>query len=136
MTVDVDALCALLADRLAGIVPAGFHVAAADGMVRYSADEGRFPGQSGHVGRSGTYVRDNFGLYGDTDQDNIAGAGVQALDELQDYVSEATHDPWPGTTSQPPPRARISDAMLHLWYGDPAVLTCEPIPLAAVEHPA
>ena len=137
MTVDADALCALLADRLAGIVPAGFHVAAADGMLRYSADEGRFPGQSGNyrVGRSGTYVRDNFGLYGDTDEDNIVGVTVQALDGLQDYISEATHDPWPGTTSQPPPQARISDGLLHLWYGDPAVLACEPIPLAAVERP-
>ena len=40
-----DKLTAVLADRLAAAVPAGFHVSAEDGILRYSADEGRFPGQ-------------------------------------------------------------------------------------------
>jgi len=34
-----------LADRLAAIVPDGFHVQAAGGMLWYSSDAGRFPGQ-------------------------------------------------------------------------------------------
>jgi hypothetical protein len=59
------------------------------------------------------------------------GVATQALDELQDYISEATHDPWPGTTAQPRPYARIRDSMLYLGYGDPdaPILTCAPIPL-------
>jgi hypothetical protein len=131
--VDVDTLAALLADRLTAIVPPGFHVEAADGMLWYSADQGRFPGQRGdyRVGQAGTHVRANLGVQGDTDADRLTGLAVQALDELQDYISEATHDPWPGTTAQPRPHAEIRDSMLHLWYGDPAspALTCTPIPL-------
>jgi hypothetical protein len=130
---DADALTALLAGRLAAIVPAGFHVQARDGMLWYSADQGRFPGQQGdyRTGQAGTYVRDNLGAFGDTDADAVTGVAARALDELQDYVSEATHDPWPGTTAQPRPYARIRDSMLYLGYGDPdaPILACTPIPL-------
>ena len=129
----LDRLAAVLADRLSAIVPDGFHVAAADGMLWYSAEQGRFPGQSGdyRIGRAGTYVRDNFGVYGASDEANVIGVAVQALDELQDYVSEATHEPWPGTTSQPRSHGRILNSHLNLWYGDHdnVILACEPIPL-------
>ena len=135
---DADALTALLAGRLAAIVPAGFHVQARDGMLWYSADQGRFPGQQGdyRTGQAGTYVRDNLGAFGDTDADAVTGVAARALDELQDYVSEATHDPWPGPRAQPRPYARIQDALLHLGYGDPdaPVLACTPIPLAALNR--
>jgi len=71
------------------------------------------------------------------DEDNIVGVAVQALDELQDYVDEATHDPWPGTRTQPRPHGRIRGSMLHLWYGEPdhIVLACEPVPLADILRP-
>jgi hypothetical protein len=134
---DLDQLATILADRLSMIVPAGFHVAAADGMLWYSAEQGRFPAQSGdyRVGQAGTYVRTNFGVYGPAKDENIIGVAVQALSELQDYVSEATHTPWPGTTRQPNSHGRIRDSHLELWYGDPdnVVLSCDPIPLADVE---
>lgn len=136
---DADRLAELLADRLTAIVPPGFHVEAADGMLWYSADQGRFPGQQGdyRVGQAGTHIRANLGVHGDTEADHLAGLAVQALDELQDYISEATHDPWPGTTAQPRPYARIHDAMLHLGYGDPSapVLSCPTIPLVVLEGP-
>jgi hypothetical protein len=139
VAVNTDNFTALLAGRLAVIVPAGFHVEARDGMLWYSADQGRFPGQQGdyRTGQAGTYVRDNLGAYGETDADFMTGVAAQALDELQDYISEATHDPWPGTRAQPRPYARIRDAMLHLGYGDPdaPVLACTPIPLAALNRP-
>jgi len=99
--VDVDRFALLLADRLAAMVPAGLHVEAVDGMLWYSG-----------AGHSGTHVRDNFGVHGG---DNITSTAVQALDELQDYVSEATGDPWPGTRRQPRPHAEIRGAALHLW---------------------
>ena len=127
---DAAELTELLADRLAAIVPPGFHVQAADAMVWYSADPGRFPGQQGdyRVGQAGTHVQADPD---ETDAENLAGIAVRALDQLQDYVSEATHDPWPGTTAQPRPYARIRDRALHLGYGDPAapVLACPSIPL-------
>jgi hypothetical protein len=133
---DVNGLTVVLAGRLAAIVPAGFYVEAAGGVLCYSADEGRFPGQSGdyRVGDAGTDVRTNVSAHGQTDEERIAGVAVQALDELQDYISEATHDPWPGARNQPPSRARIRDSVLHLWYGryEDVVLACEPIPLTAI----
>jgi hypothetical protein len=139
MAVNVDDLTVMLADRLADIVPAGFRVQADDGTLWFSAEEGRFPGQQGnyHVGRSGTYVRANLGAQGDrgdrgdTDADAIVRVAILALDHLQDYVGEATHDPWPGTSSQPRPCAQIRGQVLHLWYGehDNVVLACQPIPL-------
>jgi hypothetical protein len=129
MAVDADALAVLLADRLGAIVPAGFHVRADAGMLWYSADEGRFPGQlgDGHVGRAGTHVRVNIG-----------GVAVQALGELQDYIDEATDDLWPGGDIPPHLGAEIRDSAVHLWFGDhdSAVLACEPIPLAAIVHAA
>jgi hypothetical protein len=153
VTVNADDFTAFLADRLAAIVPAGFHVEARDGMVWYSADPGRFPGQQGdyRTGQAATHVRDNLNAYADPsahadpsayayayadpsadpDADGVTGVATRALDELQDYISEATHDPWPGTRAQPRPHARIRDSMLYLGYGDPEapVLACAPIPL-------
>ncbi|MGH3246742.1 MAG: hypothetical protein ACRDOI_11100 [Trebonia sp.] len=135
---DLDHFTAILADLLAEIAPTGFHVAAADGMLCYSAEHGRFPGQRGdyNVGQSGTHVRGNFGAYGASDEENIIGVAVQALDELQDYISEATHEPWPGVTSQPSPHGHIHDSYLDLWYGDldNPVLTCARIPLTQVGY--
>ena len=105
-------------------------------MLWYSAD-GQFPGQSGNYqpGSAGSYIRSSFGVFGDSVEENVTGIGVKVLDELQDYVSEATHDPWPGTTRQPQPYARIIDSQLNLWYGDcdNTSLACEPIPLTDID---
>jgi hypothetical protein len=139
MALDADTLAALLADRLGAIVPPGFHVQAGAGMLWYSADEGRLPGQqgAGRPGPAGTHVQANIGAYGSTDADNIVGVAVQALGELQDYIDEATHELWPGDGIPSRLGAEIRDSAVHLWYGDPdiAVLACEPIPLADVVHP-
>jgi hypothetical protein len=135
--VDLDKLTRALAARMAAIVPAGFYVEAGDGMLWYSAEEGRFPGQAGgyRVGRSGTFVRINFEGYGQPGEDALAEVAAQALGELQDYVDEATHDPWPGRSRPPRPYAQVHEKVLHLWYGgaelnDAVVLACDPIPLA------
>ena len=63
----------------------------------------------------------------------------QALDELQDVIDEATHDPWPGDVTPPRAFAQVRVDMLHLRYGGPdisddAVLACEPIPLASLRR--
>lgn len=80
-------------------------------------DAGRFPGQLSNyqVGASGTYVRVNLEAYGETTDDPAAHVARQALDELQDYVDEASHEPWPGTRAPPRPFAEIRGPFLHLW---------------------
>jgi hypothetical protein len=128
-----DDLARLLAERLQQIVPPGFHVVAANGMLWYSSDEDRFPGQDNgyRVGRSGTSIRNNFSLHGATLEDHIIGVGRRALDDLQDYVDEASHDPWPGRVTPPEARAEIRESRLHLWFADSGnvVAECEPIQL-------
>jgi hypothetical protein len=97
---------------------------------------GRFPGQTGdhRVGQTGVRVRDNFDLWGQTVEERILHACVQALNDLQDYIDEATHDPWPGDSSPPRPYAEIRDARVILGYGTPGatVIVCEPIPLDGI----
>ena len=139
MDVDADALAVILAARLARILPEGFYVEADEGMLRYSADLGRFPGQGGDYcgGTSGMFVRDNLFTDGEPDEGRIAGVAARALDELQDYVDEATHEPWPGGRTPPRAHAQVRGAMLHLWYGgaeiaDEVTLACEPISLADI----
>lgn len=136
MEVDTDRLTAALGRRLAAIVPDGFHVRAEDGMLWYSCDEGRFPGQLSdyRAGVAGTYVRDNLDAHGD-----VAGVAAQALDELQDFVDEATHDPWPGSGTPPRAHAQVREDTVHLWYGgqnvtSPVILPCEPIPLSEIRQ--
>jgi hypothetical protein len=139
MDVDADKLTHLLADRLTAIVPAGFLVRAADGMLWYSAETGKFPGQAGNydVGMSGTYVRDNLEAHSEAAAERLAAVAAQALDELQDFIDEASHAPWPGDRTPPKAHAQVRGQMLHLWYGGPephrdVILACEPIALASL----
>lgn len=140
LIVDPDKLGAALATRLAAIVPDGIHVRATDGMLWYSC-AGRFPAdpKSYRPGSAGTYIRDNFEAHAEdlTDADSAAAVAWRALDELQDFIDEAIREPWPGTTTPPPPNTEIRDQTLHLWYGEPdnssdPVLVCEPISLASL----
>jgi hypothetical protein len=70
--------------------------------------------------------------YDGTAEECAADAARHALDALQDYIAEATHDPWPGERTMPEPHAEVRGSMLHLWYGaaDDVVLACQPMPLA------
>ncbi len=84
VVVDPDKLTAILADRLAAIIPDGFEVRASDGMLWYSYDAGRFPGQLNRydAGGAGTYVRHNFyaSQEDSSDADSAAWVGEQTLD--------------------------------------------------------
>lgn len=125
-------LAEILADCLQEIVPSGIIVRADDGMLRYETDSsGPF---AARTGGSGTYIQNNTGLpvpdfNGTSDEEKIIGIAMLALDQLQDYVSETTADPWPGTARMPSPHGRIQDSVLYLWYGDQMnpVLACPPI---------
>jgi hypothetical protein len=112
MPVDPDRLTEVLAQRFDEVTPDGIHVTADDGMLWYSSDFGR--------GKAGSYVRYSLaGAAGESDEADLVSTTVIILDQLQDFVSEATTDPWPGTGRQPEPQAEIRDGALHLWYGDP-----------------
>jgi hypothetical protein len=113
---DIDRLTNVLAERLTSIVPSGLRVIANNGMLWYSAtSKGDWNQQPG---RTGSYIRDNFGLYGESEAENVIGVSVQALSEVQDYISEVTGLPWPGQSSQPSPHGSIENSQLRLWYGD------------------
>lgn len=136
MGVDVDGFAALLAARLAAIVPDGFHVELADEMLWFRSDQGRFPGQQGdyNAGAAGIRLHEDFTTctqYERTAEECAAIVARHALDALQDYIAEAIHEPWPGRRVMPEPRAQVRGSVLHLWYGGPddVVLACEPISL-------
>jgi hypothetical protein len=139
MAAAADRFAALLAARLAAIVPDGFHVTLEGDMLWFRSDEGRFPGQQGdyQTGSVGIWPQEDFLLCVEHDEgsaaDGAADAAGHALDTLQDYVAEAIHDPWPGQRTMPEPHAEVRDSAVHLWYGPPddVVLACEPIPLTA-----
>jgi hypothetical protein len=140
MELDVDGFAALLASRLAAIVPAGFRVELADDMLWFKSDEGKFPGQQGdyQVGSTGIRPQEDFTACTEHDgapEECAADVARYALDALQDYIAEAIHDPWPGQRIMPEARAQVRDSMLYLWYGgaDNPVLACAPIPLTGPE---
>jgi hypothetical protein len=126
---DIDRLTNALAVCLTSIVPVGFRIIADNGMLWYS-DMSKGGGNQ-QSGRTGTYIRDNFGLYGESEAENVIGVSVQALSEVQDYISEVTGLPWPSKSSQPSPHGSIEDSQLRLWYGEASqpVLSCANISL-------
>ena len=133
-SVDVDGLVEELADRFRSVVPDGFHVAVgSDGIVWFSCDDGRFPGQRGDFkpGTAGTHLRSNLLTVPGTDAERVVMAVRQALDDLQDYIDEASHEPWPGRHRPPRARAEVREGLLHCWYvdGGDVVLELDPVPL-------
>jgi hypothetical protein len=119
-------LARALSDRLHRIVPKGFHVWEADGLLRYSADSPVYGG-----GASGSYIAENL-HNGDTMDERICWCAEYVLGEFQDFVAETTTEPWPGGRTMPSAHARVIGNKLHLWFGDAdaPVLECEPIDLA------
>jgi hypothetical protein len=126
MAVDADRLTEVLAARFDEVTPDEIHVTADDGMLWYSSDF--------DSGKAGSYVRYILDAADEPGEVNLVNAAVMILDQLQDFVSEATTDPWPGTGRQPEPHAEIRDGALHLWYGAPddIKLTIPPIDTADV----
>ena len=111
MPADADRLTEVLAARFDEVTPDEIHVTAGDGMLWYSSDV--------DSGKAGSYVRYILEAADESDEANLVRAAVMILDQLQDFVSEATADPWPGTGRQPEPHAEIRGGALHLWYGAP-----------------
>ena len=66
--------------------------------------------------------------------ENLETAVRAALSAVQDYIAEATTEPWPGTGGrQPNPDARVEASTVSMWFGpeDAPVLRLPPIDLTA-----
>jgi len=113
-----------LAVRLNEVVPAGFTVAAENVSVRLS-HEGRFVGATDMA----ELVEDSENF--DDLPANAATAARAILSNVQDWITDITHDPWPGTRSLPNPDARVQDHVLDMWFGgdDDRVLVLRPLDL-------
>lgn len=55
-----------------------------------------------------------------------------ALEDLADFVDEATTEPWPVKRGTPPaPEAKAANVFVLMWFGDPddPALQLDPLPL-------
>jgi hypothetical protein len=135
----VSKLVSLLASRLRVVIPAQFFVQVTEEGLLFTSDYSyAAPASARWLYRplalsEGIAWRfegnENVREY---DLESVVNSAWFALSRIQDFISEATTDPWPGSASQPGlPYAEVRDDALHFGYGDPAspVLACEPIPL-------
>lgn len=128
---DPGKLARALADRFGRIVPEGFHVWEADGVVWYrSVPDMPYYGGSG----SGSYIEQNL-HNGDSVEERVAWCAEWVLGELQDLVDETSTEPWPGERTVPRAHAAVIEGQLRMWFGDAdnPVLECEPIDLASLD---
>jgi hypothetical protein len=104
-------LAVALADRLNDIVPPGFVVRAQDSDLVVIHD-GQVVGVSG-----GPTIMDNANaiMY---PRENLETAVRATLSGVQDYIAEATTEPWPGSGgTQPNSDARVDDDRVQMWFG-------------------
>jgi hypothetical protein len=131
----MESFTRLLATRLSVIVPSGFPFEVRDGTLHGSRDRW-WGGVSFDMQRLWRMFGPQFpgapAWYAGGYEERLVLLTDYVLDGVQDGVSEATGDAWPGTTEHPPSYAEVRDGILHFGYGDPAapVLECEPILLS------
>ena len=124
-------LAVALADRLGTVVPPGVVVREQDAELAVLYD-GVLIGVSG----APTILETVEALR--EPGENLETAARAALSGVQDYIAEATTEPWPGTGgSQPNPDARLDGNLLVMWFGpeDAPVLRLPPIDLARPTAP-
>ena len=94
--------------------------------VQPAGDDLAFAGRgdgSDRLGRAGSHVGQFFGLLADRyadDASRVLAACLHAMSDLQDFVAEATTDPWPnrGPGVMPEPHGRIGADGVDQWFGD------------------
>jgi hypothetical protein len=70
-------------------------------------------------GRAGSYACQWIHRGTGSLSERVREAARLAFSDLQDFVDEETTEPWPGTTSPPPPHARVEAGRVIVWFGDP-----------------
>jgi hypothetical protein len=122
--VDTVALAHELARRMQDVVPSGIGITVEGDMLWFSS--------TSHHGTAGSYGCQWLSEGEGKREHLLAEACRRALGDLQDFVAEATTEPWPGSGSMPHAGARVQDGSVLLWYGDgdnPVLL------LEALPHP-
>jgi hypothetical protein len=123
--VDASRLALELAERMREVVPEDITILV-DGDVLW------FGSLSG-PGRAGSHACRWLHKGPGADEDLLVEACRLALDDLQDFVDEATTEPWPrsGRAKVPPAGASVEGNQVLLWYGDrdDPVLRLGPLPI-------
>jgi hypothetical protein len=125
LRVDAVQLAHELARRMWDVVPPGIGVTVERDMLWFNSAR--------HSGKAGTYACQWLYQGQGEPEQLLAEACRRALDDLQDFVDEATTEPWPGSRTVPYAGTRVEDGKVLLWYGDrdAPVLLLEPLPLDA-----
>jgi excisionase family DNA binding protein len=123
--IDVDALAAALAERLAAVIPSQFEVTTESGMIRVLNDEGH------SVGIDVAAMADDDG---ESLEERVCRAARHALDAPQDWIADETTEPWPARAGVlpggfPAPNAEIVDEQVRLYYGDSGAPILELAPI-------
>jgi|SRR5450759_2519861 len=98
-----------LASRMRDIVPEGVTVTVEGDLLRF--------GNRG-TARAGSYGCQWINGGQGSIEDLTVRASELALNDLQDFVTEATTEPWPGSGSPPCPGARLEGRLIELWFAD------------------
>jgi hypothetical protein len=111
-----------LASRMQDVVPAGITVTVEDDMLWFARNGSR---------RSGSHAC-QWVTSGQGSMDALAvRASELAINDLQDFVTEETTEPWPGSSGPPRPGVRLVGRTIELWFGvhDHPVVRLRPLPL-------
>jgi hypothetical protein len=119
---DAERLAVELSSRMEQELPPGFTITA-DGSMLWFLDGDR---------RVGSYACQWI----DSAEDSMEGLTLRAcelaLNDLQDFITESTTEPWPAISGQPPrPGARLSERTVEMWFGSEGhpVARLRPLPL-------
>jgi hypothetical protein len=107
---DAERLALELSSRMKEILPAGFAVVVDGDMLWFLFDGKR---------RVGSYACQWI----DSGQDSIEALTVRAcelaVNDLQDFVTEETTEPWPSSGGRPPRvSARLAGRSIEIWFGE------------------
>ena len=131
--VDIDALTAALAQRLAAVAPPEVRIATTErGMVEVLDVSGGGAGVDVALAVAASESEPG------SPTDRVVGAAWRLLETAQEEIAEVTTDPWPrrGAGTLPEPHAQLSQdsATVRLFYGSAAVPVLElaALPIADV----
>jgi hypothetical protein len=120
---DAGRLAVELSSRMEEDLPSGFSVTV-DGDMLWFLFEGER--------RAGSYACQWVDSGQDSLEDLTVRACELALNDLQDFVTEKTKEPWPALSGRPPrPGALLVERTIEMWFGpsDQPVTRLRPLPL-------